>query len=191
MASNWTRRLVALGACREAVAWAGQHDSLTAAWVACERGDWMLWLAGAVAGPPGDDSRRPLALAACACARLALPRWETRYPNDRRPRATGETIERWARGEGPTLAEVQTAAFDAAAAADAAADAYAAADAVAYAAAAAIAYAAAAAYAYAAAAALADTAADAAARTRVLRECADLVRQHYPEPPDIGGRHGR
>jgi hypothetical protein len=62
------------------------------------------------------------------------------------------------------------------------ADAYAA-----YAADAAAAYAAAAAAAYAAdAAAYADAYAD-AARARVLRQCADIVRRHYTTPPDITG----
>ena len=43
-----------------------------------------------------------------------------------------------------------------------------------------------AAYAYADAAAEVN-AAVADERSRVLRECADIVRRYYPEPPEIGG----
>jgi hypothetical protein len=70
-AQHWTDALHALNACDAGLDWAGGYDSLDSAWAACERGDWMLWLAGRVAGPPGDDSRRPLVLAACAYAAAA------------------------------------------------------------------------------------------------------------------------
>ena len=68
------KKLEALGACREAVEWSAQYgDDFQRAWNECHRGDWMLWLAGRLAGEPGSDARRPLVLAACECARLALP----------------------------------------------------------------------------------------------------------------------
>ena len=67
------RQLAAIGACSEAVTWARKYRLPLAAWRACKRGDWMLWAVGKLAGPPGSDSRRPLVLAACECARLALP----------------------------------------------------------------------------------------------------------------------
>ena len=154
-----TEILTRLGACPEAIAWADGYGSAEAAWAACERGDWMLWIAGRLAGEPGSDSRRPLVLAACECARLALSIYEGRRPGDARPRTAIETAERWARGGdgAPTVDEVRTAAY--------AAYAYAA-----YAAAAADAAAAdAAAYAYA-------DAADADGRKVALAQMADLVR---------------
>ena len=43
-AQHWSRRLKQLSACAEAVTWARDHDSLQAAWDACQRGDWMVWL---------------------------------------------------------------------------------------------------------------------------------------------------
>jgi hypothetical protein len=46
-ATHWTDRLIELGATCEAVPWAKGYDSLDAAWAACERGDWMLWLVNA------------------------------------------------------------------------------------------------------------------------------------------------
>jgi len=219
---DYITRIAELGSCGEALDWlrTERHPDLATAWAACHRGDWMLWLAGRVAGPPGDARRVPLVLAACDCAELALVHVPA---GEDRPQIAVATARRWARGEA-TLDEVRTAAdaadayaaayaaVDAAyyaayaaayAAADAAADAaYAAAyaaDAYAYAAA----YAADAAYAaYAAAYAAADAAADAAyaayaatyaaayayaaaARADTLARCADLVRAHYPTPPEI------
>ena len=72
MSAHWTDALVHLGVCHDAVAWARGYPSLAAAWAVCQRGDWMLWIAGRFAGPPGDPRRRPLVLAACDCAALAL-----------------------------------------------------------------------------------------------------------------------
>ena len=40
-----TEKLEKLNACEEAVEWASQQKSFPSAWEACERGDWMLWLA--------------------------------------------------------------------------------------------------------------------------------------------------
>lgn len=154
------QRLIDLGACEDAVTFASQYPTIGEAWDACERGDWMLWLAAKA----GLCTREQLVLAACACARLAL----VHVPGgEDRPRIAIETAEAWADGRA-AIDEVRAAA-DAAYAAAAYAD-----DAAAYAAADAAAYAA-----YAAAAAYADDAAAVAAvaaRNRVLRECADIVR---------------
>jgi hypothetical protein len=172
------RLLKRLGACEDAVTFLEQHESLAEAWGKCERGDWMLWLIGKLSGESGSDERKRLVLAACECARLALPFVQK---GETRPLTAIETAEKWARGEeGITLEQVRAAA-SAAYAADAADAAYAAdaASAAAYAAAAASA----AAYAAAAASAAA-SAADAAQRKEVLATCADIVRRHYPEPPE-------
>lgn len=71
--------LLDLRACSDAVSFADGFQSLQAAWDACERGDWMLWLAGKRAGARarGSEKRKQLVLAACACARLALPHVRT------------------------------------------------------------------------------------------------------------------
>lgn len=108
-----------LNACEDAVTFASNYDTLQAAWDACPRGDWLLWFAGKMAGPPEGEGR--LVLAACECARQALPIFEKRYPDDKRPRVCIETAEKWARGEA-TIEEVRKAR-NAAAAADADADA--------------------------------------------------------------------
>jgi hypothetical protein len=168
-----------VGACREAVDWSEQFGTdRQSAWVGCKRGDHMLWLLGRLSGPPDSDSRKAVVVCACECARLALPQYEVRHPDDRRPRNAIETAERHCEGK-TTLKEVRDAAVDAVDA-DAAYDA-------AYAAAAAAAYAAAyaaAAYAYAAYAAYAADDA-AAARSERLAECADIVRKHFPITPSI------
>ena len=172
-----------ISACDSAVAWVKSTKcrSLESAWKKCERGDWMLWYAGKKAGPEGDEKRKKLVLAACACARLALPIWEKRYPDDKRVRDCIETAEKWARNEA-TLEALQVSRRNcyAAAAAGAAAAYAAAADATTYAYAAAAAAAGAAA-AYAAAGYAADAAC--AARSKPLKQCAEIVRKHYPELP--------
>jgi hypothetical protein len=196
-------KLKALGACSGtvgAVPWVAQQKTPRQAWRDCKRGDWMLWILGRMSGPPESESRRRLVLAACDCAELSLP-----YVTDDWVRsiceATLEVTRAWAVGADATIEQVREervacwraasaaayAAYAAHAAAYAAYDAaYAddAAHAAAYAASAASADDAAHAAAYAAsAAASADYAAE--ARTRILAECADIVREWYPEPPRL------
>jgi len=177
---HWTDS-IPTNACADAVAYCKTQRSFAAAWKDCKRGDWMLWILGRLAGPVGDPKRKPLVLAACACARLSLKRVKK---GEDRPRLAIETAERWARGKA-TIKQVQAAAAAAAnayaaAAADAAYAAYAVdaadADYATYAD-----YAAADAY----AAGGADYAAATAARTGVLAQCAGIVRVHYPRPPKL------
>lgn len=146
----------------------------------------MLWLLGRLSGTQESDSRKAVVLAACECARLALPQFEIKYPNDKRPRNSIETAERHCKGNA-SLSEVTTAyAYAASAAASACDDA-------AYASAASAAYADAAYAAYDAADAAADAAASAAyaadaayaARSKRLAECADIIRKHFPKAPEI------
>jgi len=151
-APHWTDALARLGACSEAVEWALGYASLSEAWAACERGDRMLWLAGRVSGEVGSPERRRLTLAACGCARIALPYVPA---GEGRPLECIETAERYGHGDpGVTLEMVQAAARAAEAAAAEAAAAGAAAEA-------------------------------ATAWAAMLRRCADIVREHYPEPPEL------
>ena len=194
--------LTSLGACPDAVKWSKKYRSAKSAWANCERGDWLLWLAGKKAGPVGDEKRKKLVLAACGCARIALPIWQKRYPDDKRVEVCLDTAERWARNEA-TLEALQVARINCSSAAYAAyADAHAA-SAAAYAAASAAyadadadaAYAASYAAASAAyAAAYAASAADAAyaayaayadaAKKETLKKCSDIVRQTWPTIPE-------
>jgi len=155
--------LTKLGACPEAVKWAGRKTHKKA-WGTCQRGDWLLWIAGKL-----NVDRKLLVLAACGCARTAL-----KYipAGEDRPRIAIETAEAWTRGEA-TIDQVRTAAHAAAAYADAA-DA-----AAAYAADAAYAAAADAADAADAAAAYAADAAD-AAYAAARKDIADIVRKIIP-----------
>jgi hypothetical protein len=93
--------LKCLGACVKALAWAGDYDDPMVAWRACERGDWLLWLALKL-----PVERKALVRAACACARLALP-----FTQDERPSRALRTAERWAAGDrSVTLRDVNEAA---------------------------------------------------------------------------------
>mgnify|MGYP007071594639 CR=1 FL=1 len=144
-------------------------------WRTSSDGRYLLRVAGEAASRAGHGSplHRAVVRAACDCARLALPTWEARYPDDARPRTAIETAERWVRGEA-TLDDVRAAS----------AAAYAAACAAAYAAAyasAATAYAAACAASAASAAAYAATC-TAYARASTLAQCADLARGRVALP---------
>ena len=146
-----------------AVAWLNTQPDVTTAWDACERADWMLWLASRL-----DIPRPLLVLAVCDCARTALQY----VPEDEgRPLAAIEAAEAWA-------ADPTDAAADAADAAS-----YAASYAAARAAARASAYAtraAADAVAYSVADAAARAAADAAAGAAAQKQMAELVRGRIP-----------
>jgi hypothetical protein len=201
--TTWYRKLEAVGACKEAVEWAKSQPSFAEAWETCERGDWMLWLAGIMIGVPGWPTHQQVVLAACDCAELSL-----KYvPEGKdRPMLAIETARKWTQGNA-SLGEVRAAyayAADAAAAAAyaaayaAAAAAYAAANAAAYAAYGDAVYAAYAADAAANAAAddAADDAADAAyaaaadaadARAKTSKECADIARKHLTVPGELHG----
>jgi len=147
--------VLALHPCADAQAWlAGLDPSMTpeAAYAACQRGDWLLWLAVRA----GVD-RREVVGAACAVARTALGHVPE---SDQRPLQAIEAAERWAAGGASDTATINAYAA-AAAAADAAADA-----------AAAAAYAAGADAAYAAAYAAADAAADAYAAADAAADAA-------------------
>ena len=194
-------KLNKLGACNEAVEWAKEMKNGQAAWDNCERGDWMLWLAGKTAGKPKSVKRKKLVLCACECARLALkyvPKGEDR------PLKCIETAEAWARGEASydDLVEARRATATATASASASFASFASfASSASFAASYAASYAA---YAYASASAASASAyasaSDAAAYaasayaasayaaayvTKTLKECADIVRKHYPKVPMV------
>jgi hypothetical protein len=185
MPTHWTDDLRRLGACAEAIEWAAGYDTLEAAWSACRRGDWMLWLLGRTC-KCGDDQHRGMVLAACACARLALPHVPEGEP---RPLVAIETAERWARGEDVTIEAVRAATYSAYSvystysAYRAAVSAYSAALSVFSAATAAFSAASRAAY---SAALSADRAAYSAALSVTLGRCADIVRERVPAAPEEG-----
>ena len=104
-----------LGACPEAKEWA-EGKTLRKAWSTCERGDWMLWLAGSKVGKNGWPSRKVVVLAACDCAETTL---EHVPAGEDRPRKAIEMARLWAHGKA-TLEEVRSAAYAARAAENAA-----------------------------------------------------------------------
>jgi len=172
-------KIKSLGACRSALEWLQSYTDPQKAWGECERGDWMLWLLSWQS--EDSEPRKKLVYTACQCARLALPNIK-----DERARKCIETTEAWIRGEA-SIAQVKdarSAAYDAAffAASDVAYDA-------AYAAFAAAAYVSVATYAayaddvIAAHASVAIYADDVTAVDR--KQCANIVREHYPDPPTL------
>ncbi len=162
-----------LGACSSAVEWA-HGKTLHVVWESCDRGDWLLWLAGRMADKKGWPTRKQLVLAACACAAHAL-----KYvpKSEERPKKAIQIARAWAEGKA-TLAEVRNAAY----AASAASAAYGA-SAAAYAAYAA--YAACSAAYAACSAARAVYAAYAACAAASLKDSADIVRKLIKEPKPV------
>jgi len=179
------RALKSLGACDSAIEFASQFETLDAAWQACERGDWMLWLVGKTTkGKPWSDERKLLVKCAMECAETVKHLWSESQKT--KVEAAVTVIKNWCDGNA-LVEDAQQArlelkniavAADAAYAAAAYAAAYAAAAYAAAYAAAAAAYAAADAAAYAAIAA-------AAAADDVQKKCADIVRSHFPHAPSL------
>ncbi len=165
-AAEFSELLTELDACEKAVKWA-KGKSLHSVWTTCKRGDWLLWLCGKMVDKPGWATRQEVVLAACACAETALPTFEKKYPNDKRPYEAIETARKWAGGEA-SIEDVRKAST---AAADAAYESYEA-DAAYEAAAAA----------YTAASAAYDAAAYAGGRSKSLSESAEIVRKLIAEP---------
>jgi hypothetical protein len=81
-----------LGACPSALDWATekQFSSRQAAWNACKNPNHLFWFLGRT-----NASREKIVLAACACARLALP-----YVAGPEALAAIEAAEAWANGKG-------------------------------------------------------------------------------------------
>ena len=108
---NAKNLLESIHACDESIAWVGDR-TIEQAYAECERGDWLLWIAGAI----GVDQKL-LVISACACARSVLHHAPT---GDDRPRLAIETAETWANGAA-TVAQDRISADSAYYAADSAA----------------------------------------------------------------------
>ena len=109
-AKKFEELLNELGACSSVVEWA-HGKTLHVVWKTCQRGDWLLWLAGKMADKRGWPTRKQIVLAACACAETAL-----KYvpKGEERPKKAIQTARAWAKGKA-TIEEVWAAAADAAA----------------------------------------------------------------------------
>ena len=114
---HWRTTLARLGACPDARAWAKTQPDIATAWNACDRGDWLLWIAARVITDPAE--RMLVVLAACDCAETALVHVPA---GEDRPRKCIDTVRAWTRGEA-TIEQVREGRSAAYAAADAAADA--------------------------------------------------------------------
>ena len=168
---NYIKKLEKMQACSPAVDFC-RGKPLKVAWKTCERGDWLLWILARTC-IQGSVKHRKIVLSACACARLSL---KFVKKGEKRPLKAIETAEKWAKKEkGVTLKMIKAAAC--ATSADDATYAYAYAYTATYAATCAATCAACAAT-YAA-----TCAATYAARKKILKKCAEIVRDNFPEPP--------
>lgn len=103
--STTLRSLGARAGPGEAVPWAEQYGSAwSTALAACDRREWLTWLAGALMRR-GHLDRRVLVRCACACARTAL---QYVPAGEERPLRAIEVTEAWCRGEA-TIDEVREA----------------------------------------------------------------------------------
>jgi len=106
--THCSEKLRNLGAPKDIVDWARAYDTFPEAWGACDRGDWILWIAGTCSGTPGSESRRYLVLVASQYFHLLLEHL-TRV-GDCHPVAL-DTFESYALGkDGVTLDQVCDAA---------------------------------------------------------------------------------
>ena len=106
--------LTGLNACTDAKEWVltlNDDVSNEAAWTACERGDWMVWLIGALHRRDA-ITRQVLTLATVACTRTALPRLAGR-PAESAVSALLDATERWCRGEAdmPVVKDARDAVY--------------------------------------------------------------------------------
>ena len=76
-------------------------------WPLCQRGDWMLSYLARVCGPVNTDGHRKFTSAKCRCARLVLHLFESKYPDDSRPRQAIEAAEKYAAGEDYAAADLK------------------------------------------------------------------------------------
>ena len=194
---NLVDQIAHLHPCEEAVEWLSTQESWSAAWSSCHSGSWMLWLIGKqITSPPWSDGRKPFLACCLDCADTVKHLWP---PANRQQTEDNVAVLRaWIAGQA-SLKQAQAArsgphavATDcdngAANAAHAAVRiaakvtdtviytdmAFYTADVAAYAA-------------YAASYGNTNAAYvnSASLRARVLKQCADIVRKHYPSPPKI------
>lgn len=103
----WIARYIPKDACTEGIQFASWYDTENEFWLACPRGDWMLWYVRKKSGLPGSDARRRLTLCSCECARLCLP---FAAKGEDCSRLAIEAAESWGRREHDYIDKVVSAA---------------------------------------------------------------------------------
>jgi hypothetical protein len=179
---RFVAHLKRLDACQDAVDWVEEHGGTAAeCWHDCARGDWMNWLL-VYDQKKFHITKRQLVGALAECARLSLKYYEAEYPDDKRVRECLDTCKRYSQGKATgkeldssasattTYATYDTATYATYAATSASAAAGSSATSAGYTAE----YAAHAAY-------VAYVAYDYASRTKTLKQCANILRKHFPE----------
>ena len=105
--NHWTENLERLAVCPDAMVWAKDYASLEAAWAACPRGDWMLWLITREVVQDSPEHRRVIACLV-ACCRPSLE-----YAGEWRETLAGvyDTLDAWAKGEEANLDAALSASY--------------------------------------------------------------------------------
>ena len=113
MKTKFKEYLESINACRVAINWVGDK-TLEESWVTCTRPDWMLWLYGR-----NNPDKLICVKISVFAAKLVLPIWQRKYPDDLRPQQAIKVAEKWI--ENPLEENRQEAAASRAAAAEASA----------------------------------------------------------------------
>ena len=100
--------LESMNACQEAVDWVGDKP-LNECWQTCDMPDWILWLYGR-----NNPDKTTCVKIAVFAARLVLPIWQEKYPDDKCTQQAIEAAEKWT--ENPSEENRQAAAMAAGAA---------------------------------------------------------------------------
>jgi hypothetical protein len=174
---DFVTQLELLGACSPAVEFAARFSSLDEAWQVCEQGHWMLWLIGATINcGPWTEGRKPFLACALDCADIVKHlRSPAQAPDIS---AAVVVLKAWTAGCA-TVEEAEAARFRLYNAYHCDAHDFPLAASAAYAAS------------HAAAAINATSAASACPKANDAvhqKQCADIIRQHYPTPPALRGR---
>ena len=109
-----------LNACPQAKEWASQFKTASEAWQKCERADWMLWMIEQDPKLAKRIGKGTVVGLAVKFAERALPEFEKKYPDDKRPREAVSAAKRWIKNPTKKNRDAANAAYAAAYAANAA-----------------------------------------------------------------------
>ena len=104
--------LESMNVCQEAVDWVGDKP-LNECWQTCDMPDWMLWLYGR-----NNPDKTTCVKIAVFAARLVLPIWQEKYPDDKCTQQAIEAAEKWTENPSEENRQAWAAAWGAEAARD-------------------------------------------------------------------------
>ena len=102
------KSLLDLNPCANGLQFAEKYHTLQEAWDACDNPRWMVWYLRKTEHPK-------LLSVGAASARTVLPIFEKKYPDDKRPRAALDAVDRYLLHGTPIDISVRSAAYAASA----------------------------------------------------------------------------